>query len=50
MKIADALLPEFDQEMANTRKTLERIPETPSEIVCHGVACHAYRQHVGLDG
>ena len=27
MKITDALLPEFDQEMANTRKTLERIPE-----------------------
>lgn len=27
MKIADMLLPEFDQEMANTRKTLERIPE-----------------------
>jgi len=27
MKICDAILPEFDQEMANTRKTLERIPE-----------------------
>ena len=27
MKITDALLPEFDQEMANTRKTLERIPD-----------------------
>jgi hypothetical protein len=27
MKISDALLPEFDQEMANTRRTLERIPE-----------------------
>ncbi len=27
MKISDALLPEFDVEMANTRKTLERIPE-----------------------
>jgi hypothetical protein len=27
MKIGGALLPEFDQEMANTRKTLERIPE-----------------------
>ena len=25
--IRDALLPEFDQEMANTRKTLERVPE-----------------------
>jgi uncharacterized damage-inducible protein DinB len=27
MSIAQALLPEFDHEMANTRKTLERIPE-----------------------
>ena len=27
MSISDALLPEFDQEMAGTRKTLERIPE-----------------------
>jgi uncharacterized damage-inducible protein DinB len=27
MKISDVLLPEFDQEMASTRKTLERIPE-----------------------
>jgi uncharacterized damage-inducible protein DinB len=26
MKISEALLPEFDQEMANTRKTLERVP------------------------
>ena len=27
MAIQDALLPEFDHEMASTRKTLERIPE-----------------------
>lgn len=27
MKISDALLPEFDQEMANTRKMLDRVPE-----------------------
>jgi uncharacterized damage-inducible protein DinB len=27
MKISDALLPEFDQEMAKTRTTLERCPE-----------------------
>jgi hypothetical protein len=27
MKITDSLLPEFDQEMANTRKTLERVPD-----------------------
>lgn len=27
MAMSDALLPEFDLEMANTRKTLERVPE-----------------------
>lgn len=27
MKISDTILPEFDHEMANTRKTLERVPE-----------------------
>jgi len=27
MSIAQLLLPEFDQEMANTRKTLERVPD-----------------------
>jgi uncharacterized damage-inducible protein DinB len=27
MALSDALLPEFDVEMANTRKTLERIPD-----------------------
>jgi uncharacterized damage-inducible protein DinB len=27
MPIADALLPEFDQEMSNTRKVLDRCPE-----------------------
>lgn len=27
MKLSQMLLPEFDHEMANTRKTLERIPE-----------------------
>jgi uncharacterized damage-inducible protein DinB len=29
MTISEALLPEFDQEMANTRKTLERVPKKP---------------------
>ena len=28
MSISQALLPEFDHEMSNTRKTLERIPES----------------------
>ncbi len=27
MGLSQALMPEFDQEMANTRKTLERVPE-----------------------
>jgi uncharacterized damage-inducible protein DinB len=27
MALSEALLPEFDQEMANTRRTLERVPE-----------------------
>jgi uncharacterized damage-inducible protein DinB len=27
MAISDAILPEFDYEMANTRKTIERVPE-----------------------
>jgi uncharacterized damage-inducible protein DinB len=27
MTISEILLPEFDQEMANTRKTLERVPD-----------------------
>jgi uncharacterized damage-inducible protein DinB len=27
MPLSEAMLPEFDQEMANTRKTLERVPE-----------------------
>ncbi|MGH9899193.1 MAG: DinB family protein [Pyrinomonadaceae bacterium] len=27
MKISESLLPEFDREMANTRKSLERVPE-----------------------
>lgn len=27
MSYADAILPEFEQEMANTRKVLERVPE-----------------------
>ena len=26
MKISETVLPEFDQEMANTRKVLERVP------------------------
>lgn len=35
MAIAEMLLPEFDQEMANTRKLLERLPETISDWKPH---------------
>jgi len=35
MRISDTLLPEFDHEMANTRKTLERIPEDRFEWKPH---------------
>ena len=31
MKISDMLLPEFDMEMANTRKSLERVPDDKFE-------------------
>jgi len=27
MNLSEMILPEFDREMANTRKTLERVPE-----------------------
>ena len=33
--IVDALLPEFDHEMAGTRKTLERVPEDKLEWKAH---------------
>ena len=35
MAIGQSLLPEFDQEMANTRKVLERIPEDKLEWKAH---------------
>jgi uncharacterized damage-inducible protein DinB len=35
MQISDALLPEFDQEMAGTRKTLERCPEDKFDFTPH---------------
>ena len=47
MKISDALLPEFDQEMASTRKCLARIPDDklnfkphPKSFDMHGLAVH----------
>ncbi len=35
MSISQGLLPEFDQEMAGTRKTLERVPEGKTEWQPH---------------
>lgn len=35
MSIAQALLAEFDMEMANTRKTLERLPEDKLDFTPH---------------
>ncbi len=35
MKLAELLLPEFDQEMASTRKVLERIPEDKLDWRAH---------------
>jgi len=35
MSIGQMLLPEFDQEMANTRKMLERFPEGKNEYKPH---------------
>lgn len=35
MAIKDMLLPEFEQEMATTRKTLERVPEGKPEFKPH---------------
>jgi uncharacterized damage-inducible protein DinB len=47
MALRDALLPEFDQEMANTRKTLERVPDNrldwkphPKSTAMGGLATH----------
>jgi uncharacterized damage-inducible protein DinB len=35
MSIAQSILPEFDQEMANTRKTLERVPDDKLDWKAH---------------
>ena len=35
MSYADAILPEFDQEMASTRKVLERVPEDKWDWKAH---------------
>lgn len=35
MRIADMILPEFEQEMAGTRKTLERVPDDKLDWKAH---------------
>jgi uncharacterized damage-inducible protein DinB len=35
MKMSDTILPEFDHEMANTRKTLERVPDDKFDWTPH---------------
>ena len=35
MAISHSLLPEFEMEMANTRKTLERVPDEKFEFKPH---------------
>ncbi len=48
MKISETMLPEFDQEMANTRKVLERVPadksclQTTPQIVRHSARLAAH--------
>jgi uncharacterized damage-inducible protein DinB len=48
MSISQSLLPEFDQEMANTRKTLERVPDDKLGWKPHpkSFAMGALAQHV----
>ncbi|GAC1361629.1 MAG: hypothetical protein NVSMB3_09860 [Acidobacteriaceae bacterium] len=35
MKTADLLLQDFDSEMSNTRRTLERVPDGKTDWACH---------------
>ena len=39
MSYADSILPEFDQEMANTRKVLERVPDDKLDWKAHPKSC-----------
>ena len=49
MAISESLLPEFDHEMANTRKTLERVPDGKSDWKPHAksMAMGGLATHVG---
>ncbi len=42
MSISDSLLPEFDHEMANTRRTLERVPEDKFDWKPHAKSMSVY--------
>ncbi len=50
MTIAESLLPEFDQEMANTRKALERVPDDKLSWKPHpkSFTMGALAQHIAL--
>jgi uncharacterized damage-inducible protein DinB len=50
MSIAASMLPEFDHEMANTRKTLERIPDNKFDYKPHpkSMTFGALASHVAL--
>jgi uncharacterized damage-inducible protein DinB len=49
MSIGQSMLPEFDHEMANTRKTLERVPDDKFDWKPHekSTAMGALAQHLG---
>ena len=52
MSLADALLPEFDREMATTRRLIERVPEDKLEWKPHpkSMALGALAEHLGQLG
>ena len=49
MGLSESLLPEFDHEMANTRKTLERVPDDKSDWKPHekSMAMGGLATHLG---
>ena len=48
MSYAETLLPEFDHEMANTRKVLERIPDDKLDWQAHPKSNTIGWKHSGL--
>lgn len=49
MSLANALLPEFDHEMATTRKTQERVPEERFDRKPHPKSTAMRTRHTSLD-